>query len=389
MTAIRPFKASPAAVVLSALLILAAVGCAGAAGKKEPAPRRNPMPTLSFGLTDEKFWTDRIAGLKPAMEKAEEEDFRGLLLEGPGSVDLGKRETLHLIGLRRCTHEENFRLRLDKRALLVAVSRATNAVYANAVWEDKSEGEEPAAAPAKFPKGTSVEPIDVEVRERLPGLPWSPDTVSFSIVLFDQRSNTASVRLFHPAVQDPEVAAHLNARLKPGYPLPIWPKPGTAAGHAFEKLIASPALPEATGIVLAAERASVSAKNGKCVVRGAFRLPALPGEMVRARPAPGTEDAEAVTGHPWSDVGDAKAKAVLPITLLLTGDDNAGPWIFRLQVPVYGTAGAAGYEGYFNVNLLALEGFGAPQTYVVRALHGAAESEPVKISLVTKDMLPK
>lgn len=341
------------------------------------------MPTLTFGLADSGFWSDTQSAREHAVEKARQIDFRGILLEGPAAVDLDRRSTLPLVGLRRATFEEAFHLRLETRAVIAAISHGDNTVRAAPAWVDKSEEPEDFTPPeGGFPKGTGINPFEIDVRERLPDLPWAPGTHTLVLYLFDQQSNPISVRL-QSSVAAPSGGAQGGATAEPASPSPsraVSPTPDPEAGHNFLKEPGAPDLPSGEGIVLRVDPPQGEGKT--CRARGAFRLRPLDGERLDEKP-----------GTPLHAEAEG-ASALVSITLLVLGNEISGPYLFTLRIPgrdaqeaEFRNAGLV--EGYFNVNLLRMpDSFGIPQDYVARALHSRAASEGVKFSLKKKPTKP-
>jgi hypothetical protein len=85
---------------------------------------------------------------------------------------------------------------------------------------DKSEEPEDFTPPeGGFPQGTGINPFEIEVRERLPDLPWAPGTHTMVLYLFDHQSNPVTVRL-RPAVDSPSGGAKAGAAAEPARPSP-------------------------------------------------------------------------------------------------------------------------------------------------------------------------
>ena len=94
----------------------------------------------------------------------------------------------------------------------------------------------------------------------------------------------------------------------------------------------------------------------------------------------------------WRDVGDPNATAVIPITLLLIGNIETGPWTIELRVPTFdpipgGVAGTV-VAGAFEIDLLSLPQMPrVPQTYFLRAISGEVITEPAMTALVPEEAL--
>jgi hypothetical protein len=345
-----------------AAALIAMAGCnAGSVDKKNNAEKARMM-SISYGLDEGEYWTNPNRTLEATVQEAVRQDFRGLLLEGPRTVDTERRSTLPLVGLRSATFEENFYLRHVSHAVIVGVSSGDNSVLAAPAWQDKSEDKEDYTPPAEgFPEGFSLSPFDLEVRERLPEMPWGPGKWTFTLYLFNQQSNPVLVE-FKAGMRTQEGSEEPPA----SHPQRIRPAPDPEAGHSFAKSAESPELPGGEGIALKMDRKEIAPGSRACMLRGAFRLKALPGERLDARP-----------GEP-APAGAEGAEAIVPITLLLLGKEIAGPYLFTLHAPARASSVQGMVEGHFHVNLFRMpEAFGIPQAYVARALHGRAQSEAV------------
>jgi hypothetical protein len=100
------------------------------------------------------------------------------------------------------------------------------------------------------------------------------------------------------------------------------------------------------------------------------------------------------------DVGDAEARAVVPISFLVTSSDAPGPWVLALKVPSRDTVKLAPdarpppdeevgvVTGYFSLDLLRHPDMPRrARTYYVSAFGGACVCGPFTVSLVTEQML--
>lgn len=341
-----------------------------------------------FGLPDAAFFegkaqqeSDRVAD-----RVLEDNDFMGLLLDGPARAEIDQRNQLPLAGVRKCTHEQNFDVNLDARAILVAARLETGEVSAGRAFEVKDAGAaERPKRPAKFPKGRSVQPFSIDARSRLPDLSWRPGTLALTLLLWDQRSNTVFTRLEHRATRDPEVQKYLDALRRPRFPGPA--SPAEEGEVSYDQGAASPPLPAGVGLDLAVARVVVAGRGAKAVLRGSFRLPVNEADVVRPKP----DDPELAAA--WRDVEDPRATAMVPLTLVITGDDVAGPWVKPLRVPARVPLQKQKDQllaaGYFSVDLL--HGAGAPglrQSYAIWAVHGEVVSGPVRMALIPPEALP-
>jgi hypothetical protein len=91
-------------------------------------------------------------------------------------------------------------------------------------------------------------------------------------------------------------------------------------------------------------------------------------------------------------VGDTAALAVVPVTVLLTGDQNPLPILMALNVPVYAPLEAARdgqvARGHFAIDLFAHLPNLPIQSYAVWAFSRRVISEPALLGVVSEAMLP-
>jgi hypothetical protein len=341
----------------------------------------------AFGLADEAFLEGKtVDGSAQVVRKVLKDDkFMGMILDGPARVEIDKWETVPLAGVRKSSFEQNYDLPLEPRAILVAASVETGDVFAGPAFEHKDELTPRPPRPPEFPEGENVKPFSIDVRKRLPTLPWRPGTLAFTVLLYDHRSNSVISRLEHKATKDPEVARYLEAQKLPKFPQPASPDEGDDVSYALRP--GSPDVPARPGIALAIDRVAVDLPKARAVLHGSFRLPVGDGERVRPRPeGPGADR--------WHDVGDAKATAILPITLVITGDSDLGPWVEHLRVPSRVPLLTEGKQtwavGHFHIDLLrAPDPVRQYQSYAVWAVSGDILSEPVKVSIISPDSVPQ
>jgi hypothetical protein len=135
------------------------------------------------------------------------------------------------------------------------------------------------------------------------------------------------------------------------------------------KQVDSPALPPGKEPALALfvpKRAT-----GGLPIKGSFRLPVRPRHLVRPT----------IEGAPL-DVGDPLARAVLPLTIVVTGERVPGPWLVPLRVAAHQAPGPDGLVvGHFALDLLADGGLRVRtrQRYILYALAGEAFAGPYEV----------
>jgi hypothetical protein len=348
-----------------------------------------------FQLKDERFWEASDAVEEALVERFKETDFMGLALDGPRALRLDQHETVPLLGVRACSIRDNISRSLQRQAVLVA-SRldGTQTLAATAFRQpDEPQRLSDPRDPAKLPKGRTVKAFNVSLADRMPELPWKPGTWQTTVLLYDQRSNAVITRLEEAPSRDPAVLEFLTAQRRPAFPPAVSP-PLDAGTNPYLPRPDSPSAPAGPGIVLTVDRVAVHGPGRSCVLRGSFRLPILPRDMVKHLPGPvGSEAERLALADGWLDVGDDEAIAVLPVALLLTGNQRAEPLLIPLHVPIYGPLEAkdtsAGARGFFAVDLFRL----LPedlliQSYAVWAVSRSVLSDPVLLGLVTESMVP-
>lgn len=212
--------------------------------------------------------------------------------------------------------------------------------------------------------------FQIDLLDRLP-LPPGPGEYLVTLIVRDQPSNPVRVMTLGlagervesdgPRPDDP--AAHTPA------PLSVSPSPGEPL-PSYDRLPASPPIPEEPGIAMAADAAPGS--GGQSVVLGSYRLPLLPVDVVSA-----DERAE------WSDEAVDPPFAVIPITLVITASDIAGPILIPLFVPTHEPDSAAPLPmvtGHFALDLATLDNmWSEPHTCYVYAFADEIMAGPTTI----------
>jgi hypothetical protein len=352
-----------------------------------------------LGLSDAQFWEDLGERDSKIMEDVGETGFLGLGLDGPREVQLSSRADLPLVGVRVSSIRDNVLVNLDMRLVAVVAGLETGEVRAATAFyiNDDDRVRQPPPDLSRVPKGRTIKVFAISLDDRIEDLPWKPGTLQAHILLYEQRSNPVTVRLVGDTVQDPVVREFLATQRRPAYPPPIWPPLpiGRVEKRIYRERPDSPPVPAAAGIALALERVVVKRPRATCLLRGSYALPVSESEVVRPEPPPvlAPDPGEPPPPSGWVDVGDPEATAVLPITLLFTGDTVADPILVPLRVPAYGAVppGADGalVAGHFAVDLFAILGDRLEaQSYAVWAISRSVISQPALLGVVTEDMLP-
>jgi hypothetical protein len=346
----------------------------------------------AFNLKNEQFWQDSTDFEEALVDRFEEDEaLMGLFLDGPTTVGLDEQKTLPLLAVRACSLRDNAVLSLQRRAVLVTTRLESHETLAALAFRPATapRSRRPPRDPDTLPEGRAVKVFPLSLTERVDGFPLKPGTWQTTLLLHDQRSNLVVTRLERVSSRDPAVREFLAAQRHPGYPAAISP-PITPSMNPYLRRSDSPPPPEQPGIALAIEPVAVEGPGHSCWLRGSFCLPLRPRDVVRPLPGPPGSPAEKqALAAGWLDVGDAKATAVVPVTILLTGAEDAEPFLVPLNVPAYGALDRQVARGHFAVDLLA----GAPhplpiQSYAVWALSRTIISDPVVVSIVTEATSP-
>ncbi len=334
----------------------------------------------SLGMPDEKFWGGADAGIEAAADKLIRTPFEGIQLAAPGLVSLDAHQTLPVIAFRAGTYRNVWAVRYEKHALLTAMDLENNRLYAG--YLVNQEKEIVPRDPAQAPEGNKVATSKLDAREHL-AIPWEPTTYLLTAIMRGDVSNRAKVKLGASAgaFQDAEVEKILAAEREKLAPVKVNP-PETDPFPSYSKRDDSPPIPDEPGIALSVDRVVIRKEGAICILKGAFRLPALAREIVK----PPRADSPAPVQPPPT--------AIIGITLLITGSEEPIPATYRLDVPSF-DAIVAGAEkpvvtGYFALDLLAEEMLSVnPQTSFIYAFSGEVLAGPALSAVMTPAMLPK
>lgn len=344
----------------------------------------------AFGLADDAFWTTSTAIEEQLLDRFEsDESFAGLILDGPQEVRLDRRSTLPLLAVRACTLAQNATLDLDSRGILVATRLEGHETLVDFAFRQPTlppDDDTPDEVDLdEIPEGRTVRVYSLTATERLRDLPWRPGTWQTTLLLFDQRSNPVVTRLCEAPNRDPAVAEFLAAQRRPGYP-PAVAMPGGPPTNLFRPRLDTPPPPAGPGFTLAIEPSAVDRLGASCMLRGSFLLPLLPRDVIRPLPGPpGSQAEQQALADGWVDAGAPEAVAVVPISLLLTGDENPTPVLLPLQAAIYGSTDGPLVKGQFAVDLFKAAPDLRAQRYAVWAMSRAIISDPVLVDILDAD----
>ncbi len=343
----------------------------------------------ALGVDDEDFWQDPFRDREGVIDRLAFEDAWGIVLDAPSVVRLDLRGDVPLAGARRELNSTGLGPRFHQRAVVVAVRvDANEALAARAFrWKPIARAQLPPADDDDEVYGDAVvtDFFALALRDRIPELPWREGALRVIVLADDERSNAVDVRLEGPPEPDVAVREFVARNRAVGYPRAVNPAPDARAGVPSYRLRAdSPPVP-AYGVALTVPERVEAAPDARCVVSGAFALPVLEREIVR--PFDAHEDRfGALAKAGWVDVGDRDARAVVPVTLLVTSERVDEPAVLRLDVPVYDPVapgdGGTTVRGHFTVDLFAWPDVPrAPGRYRVWALSGDVLAGPRVIEL--------
>lgn len=313
----------------------------------------------------------REAGLDPgnpsrqAIDKAGDmlraKGKKGIWITGPSSLPAASNSSLTITGWDFYSAQARGRRYLDDSGIIVAThveSRETLAATVDELKEPVKGASEPDTRP--LPPADIVKPFQVRVRERLESMQWRPGTYLIDVLLDSQSSNRLRIVVPGDGKRAPAPAKGLRP-----------PVSANAKYPNFRKSGASPALPAGLGITLSTPPEIVYKPGSSWALNGSYRLP-IPAAFINA-----------------PESGDAKATAVVPITLIITGSSLTGPFVVPLRVPAFQQiergAAEATVTGYFAIDLFALEETSkVPQTFTVWAYSGSERSQPITAKVTSK-----
>jgi hypothetical protein len=213
----------------------------------------------------------------------------------------------------------------------------------------------------------------LDLRESL-DFPWQDGTLLVTFLCRNEVSNRVYIRVETSELtfRDPEVQRFIAQHRRRAGPLPVWPLPGSViAGRRvlpyYKRMPDSPEVPQHDGIALAVRTT---------VVHGSFRLPVRDIDIV----------SRTSRGRDSSRFDYLQTRAVVPISLLITGQEAIDPVQFDLRVPSYSEIDPTGKDrtanGFFAVDLLQMQlSSSRPATgffyaFSGEGLAGPAESRP-------------
>jgi hypothetical protein len=327
-------------------------------------------------LPDEAYWDKPLESMQRVMMARMGAGLLGPVVGAPARVPLQGRDGLPVWG---CyveplgTHGRSFQV----MAVVVASGLDSGKVYAAPAFPPPASAEPlPPPSPVPPPPGTSGLVWDLDLYEALEALPRRPAAYALCVLVRGRRSNVVRIELYGASgvSDDPEVRRFLEEHRRRKGPPDPWP-PGAAVVDEA-RAAELPPVPAGTGIALSVPRVHVLEARARCLLSGSFRVPVLPRHVVPAAPGAGTE----------------RIHAVVPVTLVLTSEDYAGPYVAELRIACHEPLQPAEPHpvavGRFAVDLMSLPGMPRePRTRHVYAFAGAAASEAATVSFVPEELL--
>lgn len=263
-------------------------------------------------------WKDEKRSLPELRDQLRSLGFRGIHLVGPAPFALDEHDRLPLMAFRVFSASESYGVDFDGGAILVLVRLESNELFAARAFSLREDYvfKPPASKPAE---AIVASQFVVNVRERLPGLPWTPGTYISTILLENQSSN--------------RVWTHI---------LPSGAK-------------ASPPKPETPGVY-----ATIKMDIPAVITIGQQAPALLKGELRQSsKPAEGGSNTA--------------------VSVVIVGQQQQEPLVVRLPLRLSEEKGGTAWVGAFDIDLNQLEAASLlEQDYFVWAFYGEALAGPYR-----------
>ncbi len=321
----------------------------------------SPAKQGMLGWSDAQFGSTSTRLEEKALAPFEASELDGLLLDGPRRASLRRGRGVPVVVIRGSSLRENATVDLEERGVLVMSRLEDDETLAARVFRvpdksrqpDKLLPSERPPAPSEIPEGRAVKLYRFDLIDQIPEVASASGTWQTTLLLFDRRSNAVVTRV--------EAKRERKRRATRARDLDIGacrPRPD------------SPALAGTPSIALA----SPSKVETTWLVRGSFLLPTLARDLAQPPSSPDKKD---------------PTTAVLPVTLMLTGDHDPAPILVPLRIPVHlpfeGGSADRLARGHFAVDLRPLLGDQlSPQRYAVWAVSRQLVSEPVVVEVLRR-----
>ena len=362
--------------MLGVALTLAAFGGACAplpttAPSTETASKETKMTNGPFNLKDEEFWGSTNRSLSDLARHRLEYGKGTVLLDCPKRISVDERQTFPALIYRTDSGAVLEKMPFEGTGLIVAINLDAKDVRSYSVPPVNF-----AFMPPRDPNISSFggESASVELRGAL-NLDWWPSRYRVYALVRDHISDpcdatlTRGTAVFH----DPEAERYIANARAARLPRVVRPTADSLAlAHGKQK--DSPVLTQATGIAISVPRVMENKAGATAKLAVSLRMVIAPTDVV----GPNRKGA---------DVGDAHAKAVVPVSVVLMPSDLGTAIVKDYVVPAYDDVAGTPTEpiatAYFTVDLLRDELVARnPQTYFVYVFAGAEMAGPSAIAIV-------
>jgi hypothetical protein len=317
--------------------------------------------------------------LEDALHRFIDEGRTGIAFRAPSGIVPaalgGGRSRLPIVGccvqtLRAAARRPPF----ERMAVLVAVQLETGRVRVAPAFADPTRGAN-LTLPPDPGEGFTGSLFRIDAGERL-AIPPIPGPIALWLIARDIVAGPVRIRVEdrQPVdMEDAEVAKFLAGWRKRNIVKPrgadastVWPRETVFGTYPiYRKTPESPPMPD-RGIVLRVMPEVVHGKSAVRLILGSFRV-TIPRRQVVFQP---------LSGDPTT--------AVVPITLVITGNDLPGAVVRHLRLPSYSAVNSVEtnpiVEGQFKLNLFSFVSMRrAWQRYFVYAVCGDSISNPVRV----------
>ena len=345
----------------------------GASQLRQKQPPKVLMMTAEhpFEMSDEDFWTNPDKNLSTLAGTRVRSRRPGLLTDSPKTIPIKQREQWPYLVLQTGDTHELYKVPFSEHAVVTAYSPSEGILYAARAIPKMGPAVDSGPLPSP---GFTSNFENVDARAVL-GIPWRNGRYVLTTVIRDQTSNRVTVELVSSLSQyaDQEVQKYLAAQEKQHPPRPVSPPPSDARVF-YQKTGRSATPPIDPGVVLSVDRVIEALPGARAELRGSFLLPVKASDVIPRSAVKGDEPS---------------ITAVVPISLLILGSEDAIPETLPLVVPSYMPTterdGVTFATGQFTINLAQMGSFMLrPQTYFIHAFAGETMTPAAVMAVVPR-----
>jgi hypothetical protein len=299
-----------------------------------------------LNLSEREFFADDSEFLWNRKVRLLDIAFEGVAINAPRTVDTAMRTKLPVVMGIRMTGTRASDVPETEHVLLCATDLDTGEVRLARAFFDRKAAEfgedEPPPGRERY-EGDSAQVRLYDARERL-NLPWKTATLSVCFLCYDWVSNVVPVALTGPDAPEKGVVAPIRPEpdLAPPEKKRLFGK-AKANLPCFRQTAQSPPAPS-EGLAVRVDEETF-AENRLLPIHGAFTTVARPRHIL-GKPVV----------HAYSGAGEARAVAVVPVTMIVLSLGERFPRRIEWGVPVYGAGAAAAgtpLTGYFSLDALS------------------------------------